>query len=85
MLGGLVFFHEFGHFIVARLCGVTVLEFSIGFGPQIGSFKKWGTTWRIGALPLGGYVKMLGHDPLGDPAAYQMEGSFATKPAGWRR
>ena len=84
MLGGLVFFHEFGHFIVARLCGVTVLEFSIGFGPQIGSFERWGTTWRIGALPFGGYVKMLGHDPMGDPDDYQMPGSFATKSL-WQR
>ncbi len=57
----LVFFHEFGHFIVARLCKVKVEEFSIGFGKKLFSFKdKYQTEWKICLLPFGGYVKMYG-------------------------
>ncbi len=59
-LGVLIAFHEYGHFIVARLCKVKVLEFSIGFGPKLVSFTdKHGTVFKIAALPLGGFVKML--------------------------
>ena len=58
-----VFFHELGHFLVARLCGVRVLAFSIGFGPELVSWKdRSGTRWRIGALPLGGYVRFFGDE-----------------------
>ena len=80
LLGPLIFFHEFGHFIVARMFKVTVLEFSIGFGPKLGAFVRNGTVYRIGALPLGGYVKMLGADPMEDIPADQEPGSFASKP-----
>lgn len=61
VLGPLVALHEWGHYIVARLCGVKVLTYSIGFGPKIASWtsKKTGINYRISALPLGGYVKML--------------------------
>ncbi|HVI53024.1 MAG TPA: RIP metalloprotease RseP [Candidatus Sulfotelmatobacter sp.] len=56
-----VFVHEMGHFLLARACGVKVLTFSIGFGPEIwGRTARNGTRWRISLLPLGGYVKMLG-------------------------
>lgn len=57
-----VFFHELGHFLVGRWCGVKVEAFSIGFGPEITSFtdKKTGTRWRLAWLPLGGYVKFHG-------------------------
>ncbi len=56
-----VFFHELGHFLVARWCGVTVETFSIGFGKEIiGRTDKHGTRWKISLLPLGGYVKFLG-------------------------
>jgi regulator of sigma E protease len=59
-LGVLVTFHEFGHFWVARRCGVRVLRFSVGFGRALWSRKgSDGTEYRIGALPLGGYVKMI--------------------------
>ena len=59
-LGVLVAFHEYGHFIIARLCGVKVLEFSIGFGPRLFSFKdKHDTQFSLALLPLGGFVKML--------------------------
>jgi regulator of sigma E protease len=60
-IGVLVVVHEFGHFSVARLCGVKVLRFSVGFGKPLVTWvsKKTGTEWTIAALPLGGYVKML--------------------------
>ncbi len=60
-IGVLVVVHEYGHFSVARLCGVKVLRFSIGFGSPLVRWvgKKSGTEWTISALPLGGYVKML--------------------------
>ncbi|MCG8509147.1 MAG: RIP metalloprotease RseP [Rhodospirillales bacterium] len=57
----LVFVHELGHFWVARKCGVRVQVFSVGFGPEIyGRNDRHGTRWKIGAIPLGGYVKMYG-------------------------
>jgi regulator of sigma E protease len=56
-----VFFHELGHFLVGRWCGVKVLTFSIGFGPEIAGFvDRKGTRWRFAAFPLGGYVKFFG-------------------------
>ena len=61
LLTVLVFVHEFGHYIVARWCGVRVEVFSIGFGPElIGRNDKHGTRWKFSAIPLGGYVKMFG-------------------------
>ena len=61
VLGPLIALHEWGHYIVARLCGVKVLTYSIGFGPKLFGWtsKKSGIDYRISALPLGGYVKML--------------------------
>lgn len=61
ILGPLVALHEWGHYIIARICGVKVLTYSIGFGPKLASWtsKKSGIDYRISALPLGGYVKML--------------------------
>ncbi len=67
VLGVLVFVHEWGHFIVARLCGVKVDVFSVGFGREIyGWTAKSGTRWKISLFPLGGYVKMFGDS---DPAS----------------
>ncbi|HMA56052.1 MAG TPA: RIP metalloprotease RseP [Pseudolabrys sp.] len=58
-----VFFHELGHFLMARLCGIKVLVFSIGFGPEIAGFNdRYGTRWKISTIPLGGYVKFYGDD-----------------------
>jgi regulator of sigma E protease len=58
-----VFFHELGHFLMARWCGIRVLVFSIGFGPEIAGFNdRYGTRWKISAIPLGGYVKFFGDD-----------------------
>lgn len=89
-----VFFHELGHFLVARWCGVTVKTFSIGFGPElIGRNDRHGTRWRISAIPLGGYVKFEGDEnaaSVPDRAAIEAmspaerAGSFAAKPV-WAR
>lgn len=58
-----VFFHELGHFLVARWCGIRVLVFSLGFGPEIVGFNdRHGTRWKISAVPLGGYVKFFGDE-----------------------
>jgi regulator of sigma E protease len=62
-LSVVVFFHELGHFLVARWCGVRVLTFSVGFGPEIiGRTDRYGTRWKLSAIPLGGYVKFFGDD-----------------------
>ena len=63
MLGLLISFHEFGHFIVAKLSGVGVLKFSLGFGRKLVGWKFGETEYMISAFPLGGYVKMVGEDP----------------------
>src|SRR2546430_1658887 len=58
-----VFFHELGHFLIARWAGVRVLTFSLGFGPELAGFDdRHGTRWKISAIPLGGYVKVVGDD-----------------------
>src|SRR5207302_10702140 len=58
-----VFFHELGHFLIARWCGVRVLTFSIGFGPELFGFNdRHGTRWKVSAIPLGGYVKFFGDE-----------------------
>ena len=62
-LSVVVFFHELGHFLVARWCGVRVLTFSVGFGPEIVGFDdRYGTRWKLSWIPLGGYVKFFGDD-----------------------
>jgi len=59
----IVFVHELGHFLVARWCGIKVLVFSIGFGPEIVGFSdRHGTRWKLSAVPLGGYVKFFGDE-----------------------
>jgi regulator of sigma E protease len=77
-LGLVIFVHELGHFAVARWCGVLVERFSIGFGPVLLSFKRGDTEYAISAIPLGGYVKMLGQSDMpgadqgsSDPRSYQ--------------
>ncbi len=62
VLGVLIFFHELGHFLVARFFGVGVEKFSLGFGPRIFGKKIGITDYRLSAIPLGGYVKMVGED-----------------------
>lgn len=67
VLSALIFFHELGHYAAARLMGVYVEVFSIGFGKRVATIKKWGTEWSIALIPLGGYVRMKGQDDL-DPS-----------------
>jgi regulator of sigma E protease len=58
-----VFFHELGHFLVARWCGIRVQVFSIGFGRELLGFSdRHGTRWKLAAIPLGGYVKFFGDE-----------------------
>ena len=84
-LGLLVTFHEFGHFWVARRCGVKVLQFSIGFGPALWSrTASSGTEYRIAAIPLGGYVKMLDEREAPVSEAQANAESFNRKPLGQR-
>ena len=66
VFGLLVLFHEVGHFAVAKLSGVLVYEFSIGFGPRLAGFKKGDTAYNIRIVPLGGFVRMAGMDPEED-------------------
>ena len=72
-LGILIAVHEAGHFIVARMCGVYVERFALGFGPRLFSFHdSKGTEYALCAVPLGGYVKMFGEeDDSGDPEKKQ--------------
>lgn len=63
VLGILVFVHELGHFLFAKYYGVGVLEFAIGFGPLLGSFTRGDTKYSIRAIPLGGFVRMVGENP----------------------
>ncbi len=78
-LGLLIVFHEFGHFLVAKLSGVGVLTFSVGFGPKIWVKKKGETEYALSAFPLGGYVKMVGEDPDEAVPSEDVERSFAHK------
>jgi regulator of sigma E protease len=78
-LGLLIVFHEFGHFIVAKMCGVGVITFSVGFGPKLWAKKKGETEYALSAFPLGGYVKMVGEDPDEDVPRADLEKSFASK------
>jgi regulator of sigma E protease len=65
----IVFIHEFGHYLFARLCGVTVEVFSVGFGKEVFGFHdRAGTRWKFSALPLGGYVKMYGDESAASTA-----------------
>ena len=63
LVGVMVVVHEFGHFAVAKLCGVRVEAFSFGFGPRLFGFKYGETDYKVCLLPLGGYVKMTGETP----------------------
>jgi regulator of sigma E protease len=77
----LIFIHEFGHYITARIFGVTITEFSLGFGPELVSYesKKTGIKYKLAAFPLGGFVAMVGEDEESDDP-----NSFDKKPA-WQR
>ena len=89
-----VFFHELGHFLVARWCGVKVSAFSIGFGPEVGGFyDRHGTRWKLSWIPLGGYVKFMDDDnaasapsreTIATMSPEERAGSFHSKPV-WQR
>jgi len=79
VLGVLIFVHELGHFIVAKRSGVTVLRFSLGFGPKIVGITRGGTEYRLSLIPLGGYVKMLGEDAEEELTQEQLAGSFSNQ------
>jgi regulator of sigma E protease len=85
-LGVLVSFHEYGHFLAARLCGVKVLRFALGFGKPLFTYQaKNGTEWVIASIPLGGYVKLLdGRDSTQKISAQDRSQSFDVKPL-WQR
>ncbi|MGH9862198.1 MAG: RIP metalloprotease RseP [Candidatus Acidiferrales bacterium] len=81
-LGLMVLVHEWGHFIVAKLLGVRVEIFSIGFGPRLFGVQRGATDYRLSLLPLGGYVKMAGDNPHGERAGAPDEFLSKTR---WRR
>ena len=85
-LGVLVSFHEYGHFLAARLCGVKVLRFALGFGKPLFTFRASnGTEWVLASIPLGGYVKLLdGRDGQQSISAQDRLHSFDVKPL-WQR
>ena len=79
MLGFLIFIHEGGHFLIAKLCKVKVNEFALGFGPKIFTKEKGGTQYTLRLIPLGGFVSMEGEDEHSDS-----EGSFRNASV-WKR
>jgi regulator of sigma E protease len=83
LIGIMVVVHEFGHFAVAKLCGVRVEAFSIGFGPRLFGIKRGDTDYKVCLLPLGGYVKMTGENPGEDQQA-EDPGAFSAHPR-WQR
>ncbi len=84
LLGLLIFVHELGHFLVAKLFGVKVLKFSLGFGPKLFGVQGEETEYLVSALPLGGYVKMLGEQITEEIEPADQARSFAHKPI-WQR
>jgi len=84
LVGPLVLIHEFGHFAVAKLCGIKVVRFSFGFGPRLIGFKAGDTDYRLSLLPLGGYVKMAGDNPAEEVAPEDRDRAFLSAPT-WKR
>ncbi len=85
VLGGLIFFHELGHFLVARLLKIGAPVFSLGFGPTLFGFTRGRTRYILSAIPLGGYVQLVGQD-AGEPVpeGFGRETWFCLRPA-WQR
>ncbi len=84
LLGGLIFVHELGHFIAAKLLGVKVVKFSIGFGPRLLGFRRGETEYVVALLPLGGFVKMAGDEPGAEVAPEDRGRGFLEAPP-WKR
>ncbi len=81
VLGVLIFVHEFGHFVAARKLGVGVTKFSFGFGPKLAGFRRGETEYILSAVPLGGYVKLVGESEEEEVPPEQSARSFERKPA----
>lgn len=77
VLGILIFVHELGHFLVAKRSGVTVLRFSLGFGPKLFAVTRGSTEYCLSLIPLGGYVKMLGEDTEEELSPSELAGAFS--------
>src|SRR4051812_44035030 len=77
LVGVLVFVHELGHLVWAKYFGVRVLKVSLGFGPRLAGFRRGETEYVISALPLGGYVRMLGENPWDEVRPKDADRSFA--------
>ena len=85
VLGGLIFFHELGHFLVARALGMGVTTFSLGFGPKLLKTKRGKTEYALSLVPLGGYVALVGENDASElPEGFTQEESFSHRPA-WQR
>ncbi|WP_243312487.1 RIP metalloprotease RseP [Fundidesulfovibrio agrisoli] len=85
VIGVLIFIHELGHFIVARIFGMGVRTFSLGFGPQLVGFRRGSTQYRISLIPLGGYVQLVGQDNEEDSTeGFPPEQWFVRRPS-WQR
>jgi regulator of sigma E protease len=85
VLGGLIFFHELGHFLAARAFGMGVVTFSLGFGPKLAGFRRGVTNYVLSAIPLGGYVQLVAQDPDDTPPeGFGQETYFRLRPA-WQR
>lgn len=84
VLSILIFVHELGHFLVAKWVGVTVLKFSLGFGPKLLSVKRGDTDYCLSLIPLGGYVKMLGEEQEEELTEEQLASSFSSQPVSRR-
>lgn len=79
-IGFLLFIHELGHYVAARLAGVRVEVFSLGFGPRIFGWQRNGTDFRLAWIPIGGYVRLAGEDQVGEPKPDEL----GAKSVGWR-
>ncbi len=84
VLSGLIFFHELGHFLVAKMLNIGVRVFSLGFGPKIFGFQFKGTEYRISLAPLGGYVHLIGEKPEEEVSLEEMPYSFSLRPP-WQK
>lgn len=83
VLGGLIFFHELGHFVIARLFGMGVKAFSLGFGPRLAGFTSGNTEYKLSAIPLGGYVQLAGEQGE-EEEDFPDDELFSNRPA-WQR
>ncbi|HMB31633.1 MAG TPA: RIP metalloprotease RseP [Desulfohalobiaceae bacterium] len=85
VLGALIFFHELGHFLVAKIFRIGVHTFSLGFGPKLCGFSYGQTEYRLSAIPLGGYVNLVGESPEVElPEGFSEKTSFSFRPS-WQR